>query len=130
MNMSGSFDGTNIYRCTSTALEHDVILAGYDDAGGYWIVKNSWGATWGPDSAGYFKVGYGECAIESLVTYATYAQPVGGIAELPDVAQPSLETAASSSGSSAPPYAAIAGAAAAAALALTVSGWYARRRLS
>jgi len=56
--------------------------------------------------------------------------PIGGIAELPDVAQPSLETAASSSGSSSPPYAAIAGAAAAVALALTAGAWYARRRLS
>lgn len=55
--------------------------------------------------------------------------PVGGIAELPDVAQPSLETAASPSGSSAPPYAAIAGAAAAAAVAIAAGGWYARRRL-
>ena len=120
MNMSGSFDAGNIYRCIGTALQHDIVIAGYDDAG-YWIVKNSWGATWGPDGDGYFKVGYGECAIESLVTYATYAAPpvppVGGLAQLPDVSDPSS-----------PPYAAIAGAAAAAALALTAGGWYARRR--
>jgi len=120
MNMSGSFDAGNIYRCIGTALQHDIVIAGYDDAG-YWIVKNSWGATWGPDGDGYFKVGYGECAIESLVTYATFAQaptPVGGLAELPDV-----------SDSSGRNYIALAALAAAATLALTAGGWYARRQL-
>jgi len=67
--------------------------------------------------------------IDGVVTITAPPTPVGGIAELPDVAQPSLETADSSSGSSSPPYAAIAGAAAAAGLALTAGGWYARRRL-
>lgn len=51
---------------------HCVVITGYDDAGGYWIVKNSWGNTWGPDGNGYFQVGYGECNIED---YAHYAQP-------------------------------------------------------
>jgi len=126
MNMSGSFDGNNIYRCTSTSLQHDVVLAGYDDAGGYWIVKNSWGATWGPDSDGYFKVGYGECAIETLVSYATVTTPpvsaVGGIAELPVVA-----------GDSSAPVTncvLLAALAAATPAAFAATAWYARRRLS
>jgi len=38
-------------------------------------VKNSWGATW--NGNGYFKVGYGECAIEKKVIYTTaYKSPV------------------------------------------------------
>jgi hypothetical protein len=45
-----------------------VVLAGYSDAGDYWIVKNSWGSSWNGD--GYFKVGYGECFIENEVYYA------------------------------------------------------------
>jgi C1A family cysteine protease len=62
IRMNGSFDG-DIYRCVDDSpITHAVVLVGYDDAGGYWIAKNSWGSTWNGD--GYFKVGYGECNIE------------------------------------------------------------------
>jgi hypothetical protein len=64
----GGFDAQGVYRCTNdSGANHAVIITGYSDAGGYWIVKNSWGATWNGD--GYFKVGYGECAIETWVYY-------------------------------------------------------------
>jgi len=64
----GAFDAQGVYHCTNdSGANHAVVITGYDDAGGYWIVKNSWGSTWNGD--GYFKVGYGECAIE---TYAYY----------------------------------------------------------
>ncbi len=42
---------------------HCVSLVGYNDAGGYWIAKNQWGAGWG--EAGYFQMGYGQCGIDS-----------------------------------------------------------------
>jgi hypothetical protein len=64
----GYWDG-DIYRCTDdSGVNHGVVIAGYDDAGGYWIVKNSWGSGWNGD--GYFKVGYGECAVEQYAVYA------------------------------------------------------------
>jgi putative hemolysin/C1A family cysteine protease len=64
----GGFDAQGVYRCTNdSGANHAVIITGYSDAGSYWIVKNSWGATWNGD--GYFKVGYGECAIETWVYY-------------------------------------------------------------
>lgn len=63
------FDG-DIYRCgTDVGTNHAVVLVGYNDAGGYWIVRNSWGAGWGPEHSGYFKLGYNECSIESYVNY-------------------------------------------------------------
>jgi putative hemolysin len=65
LRMRGSFDANDIYRCDpDSPITHAVVVVGYDDNGDYWIVKNSWGATWGPDNNGYFKVGYGECYIE------------------------------------------------------------------
>jgi putative hemolysin len=60
----GHFDSSGIYRCNiDSGMNHAVVVVGYSDSGGYWIVKNSWGSSWNGD--GYFKVGYGECVIDS-----------------------------------------------------------------
>jgi parallel beta-helix repeat protein len=65
----GYFDGNGIYRCTNDSeANHAVVITGFNDTGGYWILKNSWGSTWNGD--GYFKLGYGECFIENWVIYA------------------------------------------------------------
>jgi len=65
----GSYWDGDIYRCThdvpsdgTTGIDHSVLAVGYDDAGGYWIVKNSWGTGWG--ESGFFKLGYNECNVE------------------------------------------------------------------
>ena len=59
----GYWDG-DIYRCTDdNRTNHVVVIVGYDDEGGYWIVRNSYGVGFGDN--GYFKLGYGECGIES-----------------------------------------------------------------
>jgi len=62
-----------------TQLDHGVLVVGYgtDTTSGskaqdYWIVKNSWGATWG--EAGYIrllrgKTGPGECGLKSDASY-------------------------------------------------------------
>jgi len=74
-DIGGYWDG-NIYRCTNDLkTTHVVAIVGYNDAGGYWIVKNSWGVSW-HTQGGYFHVGYGECAIENYVHYAEVALPV------------------------------------------------------
>jgi C1A family cysteine protease len=39
------------WECGS-ALDHGVLLAGYTDK--YWLVKNSWGKTWG--ESGYIRL--------------------------------------------------------------------------
>ena len=73
MNMDGQFDDNDIYRCDpDEPINHAVVIVGYDDTGGYWIARNSWGPTWHDN--GYFKVGYGECSIEQYVYYVS-AQP-------------------------------------------------------
>jgi len=70
--MGGSFDANGVYKCSiSPSVNHAIVLVGYNDAGSYWIVRNSWGSGWGLDKDGYFKVGYGQCLIEKYATYAT-----------------------------------------------------------
>jgi len=72
----GYWDG-DIYRCTNdSGVNHGVVIAGYSDAGGYWIVKNSWGSGW--NGNGYFKVGYGECAVEQYAVYAYLEADIDG----------------------------------------------------
>lgn len=78
MGISSEFDGYwdgDIYRCRDdSSINHGVVIVGYNDAGSYWIVRNSWGANWNSD--GYFKVGYDECAIEDvLLAYAETYEP-------------------------------------------------------
>jgi C1A family cysteine protease len=50
----------------SRAGGHCILVIGYSQSQSCWICKNSWGTEWG--EAGFFKIGYGECAIDSLLS--------------------------------------------------------------
>jgi len=59
-------------KCQSHLLDHGVVLVGYgsEDGTGYWIVRNSWGSSWGEE--GYIRVlrdGTNLCGICSSPSY-------------------------------------------------------------
>ncbi|MCJ2084123.1 C1 family peptidase [Methylobacterium sp. J-090] len=60
---------------------HAVCVIGYDDADQCWIVKNSWGTGWGEQ--GFFRIGFGECGIDSEVLFydpeIALLQPARGV---------------------------------------------------
>jgi C1A family cysteine protease len=59
---------SGVYRHVSGGLAggHCVSIVGYDDGGGFWLCKNSWGTGWGDQ--GYFCIAYGDSYIDSWNT--------------------------------------------------------------
>src|SRR3954462_3072055 len=71
----GIYDGD----CSSNPddIDHAVLIVGYGSDGDedYWIVKNSWGTSWGMEGYIYIKrntnLTYGVCAINYMASYPT-----------------------------------------------------------
>ncbi|PDW03299.1 hypothetical protein CJ255_09645 [Candidatus Viridilinea mediisalina] len=56
--------------CGEGRINHGVVIVGWDDAAGVWIVRNSWGTQWG--EAGYMRIAYGTSNIGSMSAYVIY----------------------------------------------------------
>jgi len=54
-------------------LDHGVLAVGYDTTQGYWIVKISWGTSWGMDGYVLIAQGMDECGINTEPSYPTGA---------------------------------------------------------
>jgi len=69
----------NDFKCTDTKPEdaewHAVLLVGWDDSKGAWLIKNSWGREWANKGFGWIK--YGTSCMGSSVTEAIVEPPDG-----------------------------------------------------
>ncbi|PIA57078.1 hypothetical protein AQUCO_00600066v1 [Aquilegia coerulea] len=64
------------YLCSKRRIDHAILLVGYGSGYApirlkdkeYWVLKNSWGESWGEE--GYYKIcrGYNTCGVDSMVS--------------------------------------------------------------
>ena len=62
--------------CSSTNLDHGVAVVGYNtmsNGGDYWIVRNSWGESWGENGYVYVEEGSNVCGITAQATISNAA---------------------------------------------------------
>ena len=55
------------YNACGGGVNHAVVLVGWDDTSGTWILRNSWGSTWG--EGGYMRIKYDPAGSTSKVGY-------------------------------------------------------------
>uniref|UniRef100_A0A2K6JTK5 Cathepsin O n=1 Tax=Rhinopithecus bieti TaxID=61621 RepID=A0A2K6JTK5_RHIBE len=58
------------HHCSSGEANHAVLITGFDKTGStpYWIVRNSWGSSWGVDGYAHVKMGSNVCGIADSVS--------------------------------------------------------------
>ncbi len=68
-----SYDSGIYEKTPSATLEglHCICVVGYNDADGYWIIKNSWGSNWG--EGGFCRIAYGQVDLKIDTSFSFYS---------------------------------------------------------
>ncbi len=69
----GVFQTDEAIACGSNAVNHAIILVGWDDSRQAWRLRNSWGTEWG--ESGYMWIRYGTSNVGYAANYIVYTQP-------------------------------------------------------
>ncbi len=64
------YDGGIFSTNECSTVNHAILLVGWNDSGGYWILRNSWGPSWG--ESGYMRITYGTSRVGYAATYIDY----------------------------------------------------------
>ncbi|MBP8242630.1 MAG: protease inhibitor I42 family protein, partial [Thermoflexales bacterium] len=83
---SGIFATDEVTKCNGS-VNHAIVLFGWDDTDGTWLLRNSWGPGWG--QAGTMRIKWGTSKVGYGATYAVYNGPsanynVAGFVRTPD----------------------------------------------
>ncbi|GAB4477396.1 MAG: hypothetical protein Kow0088_16240 [Anaerolineales bacterium] len=66
----GVFSTDESAYCGSSLVNHGIVLVGWDDTQGVWILRNSWGPYWGEN--GYMRIKYGISNVGLGANYLEY----------------------------------------------------------
>jgi C1A family cysteine protease/predicted secreted protein len=70
-------------------INHGIVLVGWDDSVGAWILRNSWGPSWGEN--GYMRIAYGKYSVGYAASYVEYS---GSVPPAPPAAPTNLAATA------------------------------------
>ncbi|MBN1955444.1 MAG: protease inhibitor I42 family protein, partial [Anaerolineae bacterium] len=65
-----NYDGGIFSGPSCTSVNHAIVLVGWDDSEGVWILRNSWGPSWGEN--GYMRITYGTSQVGYSANYVEY----------------------------------------------------------
>ncbi|GMI16746.1 hypothetical protein TrLO_g3670 [Triparma laevis f. longispina] len=70
--VGGVLKGDGVCSSNFMDMNHCLIVVGYDLSGGYWILKNQWGDSWGHGGYVYFEINKNTCGVMNDVTFPTF----------------------------------------------------------